>query len=110
MKETQHTITEWQFETFGQTTIMVAFERMQKEYWELRDCVHAYCTSGEANKPSIAKVAAEMADVYITMCRLALELNVDLHAEVDAKMDINRSRKWEVFPDGTGQHVRNLDS
>lgn len=82
--ETQDSITTWQYETFGKTTPWDAFQRMQLEYWELRNA----CYEGD-----VAKIATELADVYITLVRIAQEINVDLQTEVNAKMEINRNRK-----------------
>jgi hypothetical protein len=52
------------------------------------------------------KVAREMADCAIVLDVLAERRGVDLRAEVDAKMKINRARKWKVNNDGTGYHIR----
>lgn len=52
------------------------------------------------------KVPAEAADVAITLYGLAYLRKFDLHAAVDAKMVINRARKWKPNGDGTGYHVK----
>lgn len=108
MSETQRTINAWQRETFGETHPWAAFERMQKEYWELRDAVHkiggpegrGFCERGD-----LEKARGEVADVFITLCRVAEELGCDMQDEVDRKMAINRERKWVVDGTGNGQHV-----
>ena len=55
-------------------------------------------------------IAEEAADVMIMLYRLAQQQDFDLQACVDAKMLINRARKWRQCGDGTGykagtQHV-----
>lgn len=103
MSETQYTVTDWQFETFGPTNLGLAFERLQKEYWELRDVVHAHGQGPDENRR--LKCAEECADVLITLYRVAEMLRCDLVYEVDRKMAINRKRKWAVDEKGHGQHV-----
>ncbi len=56
--------------------------------------------------PDPAKVPAEMADCEIVLRVLSYRRDVDLQAEVDKKMLINRSRKWKLNDDGTGYHVK----
>lgn len=103
MSETQRTITDWQRDTFGKTTAWHAFQRMQKEYWELRDIVHA---AENGLKVGHDQVAGELADVLITLYRVAECCGIDLHAATDAKMSVNRNRKWVVDETtGSGQHV-----
>jgi hypothetical protein len=47
----------------------------------------------------------EAADVVILLHRLAGLLGHELHELVDAKMEINRARRWKSAGDGTGGHV-----
>lgn len=101
-RETQATITAWQLETFGPTTPWHAFERMQKEYWELRDLIHAH---DRGEKIDLGKLAGEIADVAITLARVAEVCGVSIDGSVDHKMQINRARKWAVDATGNGQHV-----
>lgn len=102
MKETQQTVTDWQEATFGPTTTWQAFQRMQKEYWELRDLLHA-----EDNGMNVTheQRMGELADVLITLYRVARYAGVDLNAAVNLKMAINRKRTWVVDETGNGQHV-----
>lgn len=51
------------------------------------------------------KIAAECADVLITLYRVAGLCNFDLLEEVDKKMDINYKRKWKLDGSGCGQHT-----
>lgn len=101
MNENQHTVTQWQLETFGPTDILSAFERMQKEYWELRDKVHSYAKGGLIQD---YEVAEECADVLITLYRVAELCGCKLQTEVDKKMVINRGRQWVKDGTGNGQH------
>lgn len=52
------------------------------------------------------KILAEAADVLIVLYGLAHMRGFDLHAEVDRKMAVNRSRRWKANGDGTGYHIR----
>lgn len=60
--------------------------------------------AGGTHEPD--KVPAEAADVLIVLYGLAGMRGIDLHAEVDKKMQINRSRRWKANGDGTGYHIR----
>jgi hypothetical protein len=59
----------------------------------------------EHRPESPEKVARELADCAIVLDVLAERRGVDLRAEVDAKMKINRGRRWKVNGDGTGYHL-----
>lgn len=96
MKENQRSITYWADETFGYAASdLKVWERFMDEVRELEAAMY------------VSNVAAgrECADVLITLYRLADYLHVDLNAEVDRKMAINRARKWHTNGDGTGQHI-----
>lgn len=96
--ETQQSIGAWQVETFGRFNDNVAaFDRSDEEWWELVDAV----ASGDINE-----IGREMADVMIVLMGWADQLGIDLQAEIDAKMQINRSRRWATNGDGTGQHIK----
>lgn len=64
--------------------------------------------AGGTHEP--AKVPSEAADVLVVLYGLAGLRGFDLHDGVDKKMKINRSRAWEAFGDGTGQHVAGAES
>lgn len=108
MKETQASITHWQRKTFGESTAQAAFQRMREEYWELRDALHlrGEWADVDLGEKRLAKAREECADVLITLYRVAELLGVDLHEAVDAKMKINRERRWVVDGSGNGQHVK----
>jgi NTP pyrophosphatase (non-canonical NTP hydrolase) len=56
-----------------------------------------------ANDP--AEIGREAADVAILLHRLVALAGMDLAEQVDAKMTVNRARRWRAAGDGTGGHV-----
>lgn len=96
--ETQQSIGAWQVETFGRFEHNVtAFWRLDEEIEELGIAAHG---------PNKETIAHEMADVEIVLRGWAEQMGIDLQAEVDAKMAINRCRRWVSNGDGTGQHIK----
>lgn len=96
-QETSQTIREWGDATFGEArdlTALVARARGEMDELEqaLRDGDHA-----EAGR--------EAADVVILLHRLVGLLGMELSEQVDAKMQVNRTRTWKAAGDGTGGHV-----
>lgn len=99
MSETQKTISDWAEETFGPTgSNMRVAVRAQEELTELLRAL-----SVDDLHP---KAADEVADVVIVLQRLATRLGVDLWAEVERKMAVNRARVWKLDNTGHGYHVR----
>jgi NTP pyrophosphatase (non-canonical NTP hydrolase) len=126
MKETQQTIGEWALETFpGEPTLASRHcLRLLEEVVELcREAgaypacivqvVHAALSDvrkarqregfTELSRPE--RVPNELADCAIMLDTLAYRAGVDLRAEVDHKMEINRARQWADRGDGTGYHI-----
>jgi NTP pyrophosphatase (non-canonical NTP hydrolase) len=99
MSETQQTIAAWADETFGAagSNARVA-ARANEEMAELLRALTA-----DDNHP---KAAEEIADIVIVLYRLAFRMGVDLHAEIDRKMAVNRTRVWKPDNTGHGYHVR----
>lgn len=98
MKEDQKSISEWIEATFGpagSNARVVA--RANEEMAELLRDV----TIDDAH-PNIPD---EIADVFIVLYRVATRMGVDVHAEIDRKMTINRARKWALDGSGCGYHV-----
>lgn len=99
----------WQCSTFGETALWPAFERFQQEYFEFRDKLHAYVHNVQTTRADDIgarnEITFEMADMYITMVRVAGLLGTNILQAVDEKMDVNEAREWNVGPDGNGQHV-----
>lgn len=101
-RETQESITAWADETFGPSTSnMRIATRANEEMAELLRALSVDDASPDA--------AVEIADVVIILNRLATKLGVDIAAEVDRKMEINRQRQWQLDGSGHGRHVRNKD-
>lgn len=105
--ENQETIAHWAKAVFGPATEpLVLVDRAQIELDELRDAVVDAQTDHEARK----EVGAETADILILLYRLLTEFGLDKQEVIDAKMQINRSRKWNPKGDGTGNHVKDQSS
>ncbi len=98
MTETQSSVTTWGEQTFGPaSTPDVLVARAAVEFDELMEAARAKDKD---------EVAHEMADVLIILYRVATIFGFDLNAAVDAKMRINRARKWAPKGDGTGSHIK----
>ena len=95
--ETSQSIREWGDATFGQVQDLSALvARARGELDELDQAIRAN------DRPEIGR---EAADVVILLHRLVALAGMDLNAEIDAKMAINRARTWKAAGDGTGGHV-----
>ena len=95
--ETSSTIREWGDATFGapsDLTVLVARARLEMD--ELEQAIR---------EGDMAEAGREAADVVILLHRLAGILGLELNEQVDAKMAINRARKWKTTGDGTGSHI-----
>ena len=96
--ETQESVSAWAVSTFGDAgTNVSCATRMNKEAAELLMCL--------ANQDDDPKAGEECADVLICLYRVAERLGVDLHAEVDRKMAVNRKREWKLDGHGHGYHA-----
>jgi NTP pyrophosphatase (non-canonical NTP hydrolase) len=97
--ETQQSISQWANDTFGPLTTNVrAAVRANEEMAELLRELAMDDTS--------PKAAAEIADVFIVLYRLADRMGVDVQAEIDRKMAINRDRQWVRDGSGHAYHVK----
>lgn len=107
MKETQRSISDWAWETFGQPALGSRYvERAKEEMRELKDACDIY-EAGKAGNPTDARerIVEELADVFIVLYPLAELCGFDLDKAIDKKMRINRMRQWKTDGSGTGQHV-----
>lgn len=95
--ETPETIAEWQIITFGPATNASYAARANRELAELIQCL-----IDNDNHP---EAGGEIADVMIVLWGMAARMGLDVQAQVDAKMAINRTRKWRMTGPGHGQHV-----
>lgn len=139
--ETQATIAAWALEAFGD--VKTTRSILTRAGCEMAELVHAI----ECEEP-VEKIASEIADVIIVLCRypsvlggeyvgdcgihseeriaywaaealhiehpvrcvgyliaLTAQMRIDIGAAIDAKMKINRARKWMRKGAGHGQHV-----
>jgi NTP pyrophosphatase (non-canonical NTP hydrolase) len=95
--ETSQSICEWGDATFGKVSdISALVARARGELDELDQAI-------KANDK--AEIGKEAADVVILLHRLVALAGMDLSEQVDAKMAINRARRWKAAGDGTGGHV-----
>lgn len=95
--ETSHTIRSWGDATFGEVRDLTALVvRARGEMDELELALRA----GDH-----AEAGREAADVVILLHRLVGILGMELSEQVDAKMKVNRARRWKAAGDGTGGHV-----
>lgn len=97
--ENQKTISAWSQETFGDAgSNAVVAARARREMAELLRAL--------THDDNSQLAASEIADTVIVLYRLADRMGFDMHAEIDRKMAVNRTRRWEVGSDGIGYHVR----
>ena len=95
--ETSNSIRVWGDETFGEVSDLSALvARARGELDELDQAIRAN---------DKAEIGREAADVAILLHRLVALTGRDLAQEVDAKMAVNRARRWYAAGDGTGGHV-----
>lgn len=96
--ETQKSISDWAVETFGATgsNLRVAL-RMNNEMAELLDKL--------AKNDTDPNAVEEAGDIIIVAMRLFERFGVNFWDVVEAKMLVNRARKWKKDGTGCGQHV-----
>lgn len=102
-KETQRTISEWADETFGSAGSNARVAGRANE--EMAELIRAL--TADNNHP---KAKEEIADIFIVLYRLGTCLGVDVHEEVNRKMQVNRNRTWKSDGTGHGYHVRDKAS
>lgn len=99
MIESQMSISMWAEQTFGPVSSNARVAARANE--EMAELLRAL--TADDNHP---KAPEEIADILIVLYRLANRMGVDIHNEVNRKMEINRARKWEMDNTGHGYHVR----
>lgn len=105
--ETFDSIGDWIEEVFGEneditTDVNAQFDRVSDEWEEFRREVARL----QVERAYLSDVANEAADVVIALSGFCRRMEIDLQSEIDRKMEINRNRKWEVFSNGTGRHIK----
>jgi NTP pyrophosphatase (non-canonical NTP hydrolase) len=128
MHETQQTIGQWAIDTFPGEPGLIPRHclRLLEEVIELCLVAGAHVddikltqereierwTNKHAQRgvqyeryPEPEKIPGELADCDIVLMTLAHRAGIDLQAERDKKMAINRARKWAVDGLGCGQHI-----
>lgn len=106
--ETGKSITDWALSTFGPpSSVEVVARRAQIEMAELVCAARDYdrAETPAAIRAARKALASECADVGILVMRLCHMMGVDLSDAVDAKMAVNRRRRWKANGDGTARHV-----
>lgn len=98
-RETQASISAWQLATFPNATEAGVVKHLTEEFHEFLDVAHTYSVRREL------RALDEAADIVILLYAWAATHNYDLHEAIDAKMAVNRTRTWNIQPDGTGRHV-----
>lgn len=96
--ETQETISKWAVDTFGVAAddLSVAI-RANTEMAELLRAL--------AEDPEHPKAPEECADIIIVLMRIFERRGVNYHDVIDAKMQVNRARIWQLDGRGHGYHV-----
>ena len=95
--ETQSTITAWA-DAVGITAEPVRAVMRAGE--ELHEAI------ADLQVGAVEDAGVELADVVICLFVAASKMGVDLQAEIDAKMSINRKRQWRVDETGSAYHVK----
>lgn len=94
--ETVESVTEWANSTFGPATVERQLERAEEEWAE----VYAAKERGKSDRD----IAIEVADTIICLYRVLSQLGFP--SAIDYKMAVNRSRQWNVGPDGCAYHIK----
>ena len=100
MNENQETITAWGIETFGLGTVLGTMLRLSLELNEATTAVHY--------NADFRHISDELADVDIILDQVFGQLGIsaeDRQMNKNAKMAINRARKWGRTESGRAQHV-----
>ena len=95
--ETQATITAWADAVGIKPEPFRAVERAGEE---LREAL------ADLEVGAVEDAGVELADVVICLFVAASRMGVDLQAEIDAKMQVNRSRTWRLDETGCAYHVK----
>lgn len=94
MSETFDSINRWQRNTFADATLRGVEKHIHEEFKEFTEAW------------SVADSVVEAVDLIILLACYIDKATAGEGAQrhVDAKMAINRARKWDIQADGTGRH------
>lgn len=125
-RETSATIAQWQNETFGPAT--TTWERVDRSDGLMRGALwNAKCADLTVPRPNLSRAiraveelaemiellvlddadpraVTEVADVHIVIAGIIAAHGKEQAEIVDAKMAVNRARRWNLTGDGHGQH------
>ena len=112
MAETYRSIGDWIEDTFQPNDFIdrystVHLDRVLDEIVELEMSLNPPSGVGGVR---MSEVGQEAADVVIALAGMCRRYGIDLQEEVDKKMSVNRARKWKVFSNGTGKHVKEVQA
>jgi hypothetical protein len=92
--ESLDTINQWQRETFPLATIDGVLRHIEEEWQEFQRAA------------TVADRVEEAADLIILLsCYIDQVTGLGAQSSVDGKMRRNRTRRWNIKPDGTGRHA-----
>lgn len=99
---TQRDIHRWALETFPHGTDASIIAHLREELEELSAALHVRGTL-----PRLLALQEEIADCVILLMNLASRHGISVEGAVDAKMAVNRQRKWQKTEDERGcfRHV-----
>ncbi len=97
--ETQESISAWAEEAFGRAGSNARLAGRANE--GMAELIRAATSDRPARE-----LIEEAADVVIVLYRMAARNGFDLDAAIDAKMALNRMRKWTRDGTGHGYHLR----
>jgi len=97
LKENPRSVSKWAEQTFGAAGSNASVAARANE--EMSELLMALAIDDKS-----PQTGEEIADVICVLWRLAVRAGVDVQKAIDAKMKINRARKWNLDGSGHGYH------
>ena len=97
--ETQYSTVCWALETFG----IDALTKVEGTYLKLVEEMEEFKEAYESGDK--AKICDEAADLMVLLVQVVHHFNENLYKQFEAKMHVNRNRKWDKTAVGNYQHV-----
>ena len=95
-------------EEFAELCFLLLTPEVGKKFREVVDSLKCRMRTPATPKPTIEDMgedlSGELADTLVVLFQAAEGYGIDLLGAVDAKMKVNRARKWNTDKDGMGQH------